>query len=392
MKKTFMLAALPGILASAAHAQSSVSLYGLIDAGITYTNNVKGHANWQETSGSVNSSRWGLRGKEDLGAGLSAIFTLEGGYSTNNGTLGQGGREFGRQAFVGLADSRFGQVTLGRQYDSMVDYVEPLGLAGQQYGGTFASHPFDNDNLDNSFRLNNSIKYESRDFGGLKFGGTYAFSNTAGQFSNNRAYSAGATYKRGGLTLAAAYLELNKSLSGTTPAAALASVNSAGAVTGDNTLLAGRQQTWGAGVNYSIGPATAGFIYSQTNLTQGFGVNPSTAGQTVSFGGNSAHFQNFELNGHYTLTQALSLAGGYTYTQANFGSAAQPKWGQLNMQAAYYLSKLTTVYLQGEYQHMMNRDGVNGQIIGAMINNTSGGGASSTANQVAVTAGIRHRF
>ncbi|GAB7523239.1 hypothetical protein PBS_22230 [Paraburkholderia sp. 2C] len=127
-------------------------------------------------------------------------------------------------------------------------------------------------------------------------------------------------------------------------------------------------------------------------MTQGFGVNPTTAGQTISFGGNSVHFQNFELNGHYALTPVVSLASSYTYTQANFGAGSEPKWGQVNLQAAYYLSKLTTVYLQGEYQHMMNREGLNGQTIRAMINNTASGGASSTGNQVAVTAGLRVRF
>jgi GBP family porin len=393
MKKTLLLVSLSGAFATVAHAQSSVTLYGLIDAGITYTNNVKGHSNWQETSGAVNSSRWGLHGAEDLGGGLKAIFTLENGFSTNNGTLGQGGREFGRQAFVGLDSDRFGKVTLGRQYDMMVDYVEPLALSGQQYGGTYVTHPFDNDNLDNTFRLNNSVKYESPSYAGLKFAVLYAFSNTAGQFTNNRAYSAGVTYKYRDLTLAAAYLQLNNNLSGTTSAAALSSVNSAGAVSGDNTLLAGRQQTWGAGANYAFGPAVIGFVYSQTNLTQGFGVNPTTAGQTISFDGNNVHFQNFELNGHYSLTRAISFASSYTYTQANFGSGSQPKWGQINLQAAYYFSKRMTVYLQGEYQHMMNREGLNGQNIGAMINNTSsGGGASATSNQVAVTAGMRFHF
>jgi len=63
MKKTLMVAALTGVFATAAQAQSSVTLYGLIDAGITYTNNQRtsstsGHSSWQETSGSVNGSRW----------------------------------------------------------------------------------------------------------------------------------------------------------------------------------------------------------------------------------------------------------------------------------------------------------------------------------------------
>ncbi len=104
------------------------------------------------TSGSVNGSRWGLRGSEDLGGGLKAIFTLENGFGINDGTLKQGGRLFGRQAFVGLSSDQFGAVTLGRQYDSMVDYVGPLALTGTQYGGTQFAHPFDNDNLNNSFR------------------------------------------------------------------------------------------------------------------------------------------------------------------------------------------------------------------------------------------------
>lgn len=147
MNKTLIVAALAGIPAIAAHAQSSVTLYGLIDAGITYTNNQGGHSAWQETSGSINGSRWGLRGTEDLGGGLKAIFTLENGFGINNGTLKQNGREFGRQAFVGLAHDGFGSLTLGRQYDSVVDYLGPLSLTGTQYGGTEFAHPFDNDNL-----------------------------------------------------------------------------------------------------------------------------------------------------------------------------------------------------------------------------------------------------
>ena len=171
MKKTLIAAALTGVFATAAHAQSSVTLYGLIDAGITYTNNQGGHSSWSETSGSVNGSRWGLRGNEDLGGGLKAIFVLENGFGINNGTLKQNGREFGRQAFVGLGHTQFGSVTLGRQYDSVVDFIGPLSLTGTQYGGTQFAHPFDNDNLNNSFRVNNSVKYTSVNWNGLKFGG-----------------------------------------------------------------------------------------------------------------------------------------------------------------------------------------------------------------------------
>jgi GBP family porin len=382
MKKTLMVAALTGVFATAAHAQSSVTLYGLIDAGITYTNNQGGHSNWQETSGSVNGSRWGLRGSEDLGGGLKAIFTLENGFNIANGNLGQNSREFGRQAFVGLASDQFGSVTLGRQYDSAVDYLGPLALTGTGYGGTQFAHPFDNDNLDNSFRVNNSIKFQSANYSGFKFGGLYGFSNDAGEFSNNRAYSVGASYNYGGLNVAAAYLQLNNDLG-----AKGALSNTSGAVNGDNTLLAGRQRTFGAGLNYTFGPATAGFVYTQTNLNNFAGISSGASGVT---GGllfpnvTSGHFQNFEVNGRYQITPAISVAGAYTYTQSSI-EGTNPKWNQFSLQTAYALSKRTDVYLQGEYQHVSQ----DGSGLNADINSLA---ASGNNNQVAVTAGLRHRF
>jgi GBP family porin len=378
MKKNLMAVALLGVLASAAHAQSSVTLYGLIDVGITYTNSQLtshgGHSNWQETSGAVDGSRWGLRGAEDLGGGLKAIFTLENGFNVNNGTLGQGGREFGRQAFVGLSSIDYGSVTLGRQYDSMVDYVGPLALTGTQYGGTHFAHPFNNDNLNNnSFSINNSIKYQSVNYAGFRFGGLYGFSNAAGAFANNRAYSVGMSYSWGPLNLAAGYLHLNN---GATSQAA-ANFNSNGAVTDGQTLVAARQQTWGAGANYAFGPAIVGFVYTQTNLTQIF--------QT----GLSTHIQNFEGNIRYNLTSALNVAGAYTYSRAggNAGSGS-PHWNQVGLQTDYNLSKRTDVYLQSVYQSVStSRNTVLGV---AFINGLSA--PSSTNNQVEVTAGLRHRF
>ncbi|TAM52465.1 MAG: porin [Paraburkholderia sp.] len=381
MKKTLLVGALTGAFATMAHAQSSVTLYGLIDAGITYTNNQGGHSNWQQSTGSVNGSRWGLRGSEDLGGGLKAIFTLENGFGINNGTLKQSGREFGRQAWVGLQSNQFGSVTLGRQYDDVVQYLGPLALTGTQYGGTYFAHPFDNDNLDYSFRINNSVHFQSANYGGFKLGALYGFSNTAGQFSNNRAYSIGASYTWNGLNVAAAYMQLNNDTNALAQTAA-----SPGAVTGDATFVAGRQRTWGAGLNYTFGPATAGFVFTQTRLDNALGVNAGSAGTsgTLALPGGGARFNNYELNARYALTPAISLAGAYTYTDSTIGSV-HPSWNQFNLLADYALSKRTDVYLGGEFQHVVNK----GTGIGAVINGLN---MSSTDKQVAVTAGLRHRF
>jgi GBP family porin len=381
MKKTLLVGALAGAFATMAHAQSSVTLYGLIDAGITYTNNSGGAKSWQQSTGAVNGSRWGLRGAEDLGGGLKAIFTLENGFGINNGTLKQNGREFGRQAFVGLSSDQFGSVTLGRQYDDVVQYLGPLALTGTQYGGTYFAHPFDNDNLDNSFRINNSVHFQSANYGGFKIGALYGFSNTAGQFSNNRTVSVGASYNWMGLNVAAAYLQIDNDLNALNQA-----VTSPGSVAGDATFAASRQRTWGAGLNYTFGPATAGFVFTQTHLNDALGINAANAGTaaTVALPGGTARFNNYEVNARYALTPAVSLAGAYTYTTGSIGGV-NPKWNQFNLQADYALSKRTDVYVEGIYQLAINK----GLPLNADINGLA---ASSNNKQVAATVGLRHRF
>ena len=378
-------------LAGTAQAQSSVTLYGLIDAGITYSNSQinttgSGHSNWELKSGPVQYSRWGLRGAEDLGAGLKAIFNLESGFNLNNGQYTSSNRIFNRQAYVGLSSRDYGVLTFGRQTDDMVDFVAPLSLTGTEYGGTHFAHPFDIDNLNDSFQINNAVKYQSPDFAGFKLGALYGFSNQSGGFSNNRAYSLGISYLWGPLNFGAGFLQLNSD------AATPGQLNANGAVT-DTTgssligaltttavplgALSSRQQTWGAGVNYAFGPAVAGFVYTQTNLTQLF--------QT----GLSTHVQNFEGNLRYALTPAVELSAAYTYSRAGgLAGAGNPHWNQVSAMAGYSFSRRTDVYVQGVWQGVSASS--NSPLGVAWINGLTA--PSSTSNQVEATVGLRHRF
>jgi predicted porin len=113
---TIAIAMAAGFGAAGAHAQSQVTVYGIVDVALAHMNNADaaGHGVTREPSltGSL-PSRIGFRGTEDLGGGLSAVFTLESGYNPDVGTLGQGGRLFGRQAWVGLRGT-WGTLQLGR--------------------------------------------------------------------------------------------------------------------------------------------------------------------------------------------------------------------------------------------------------------------------------------
>ncbi|PMS14394.1 porin [Trinickia dabaoshanensis] len=383
MKKTLVVAAVSASFAVAAHAQSSVTLYGVIDAGITYTSNAGGKSNWQQTSGGIDQTRFGLRGSEDLGNGLKAIFNLESGFNLNNGRYANSGSEFNRQSYVGLS-SNYGTVTLGKQYDAEQDFLAPLSATGS-WGGTSFAHFANLDNLNSNYgtSVNNSIKFTSTNYAGFTFGGTYGFSNQAGAFANNREYSIGAAYQYQGLRVGAAYAQQNNPLAGNSGASdgsalgAFAGGFVGGLTNGAVTSIGNfRQRTYGVGANYAFGPAQVGAVWTQARLDNG----------QIPL---SIHQNNYEINAKYNLTPALGLGVAYTFTDQNesiFGAEASQRYHQVGVQADYALSKRTDVYAQVAYQHANGTGGV------AAIYNGTFSGVSTSDNQTAATVGLRHRF
>lgn len=384
-KQVFALAvsaAVSATFAVSASAQTSVTLYGVLDEGINYTNNVgRGHV-YELASGYAQGSRWGLKGAEELGGGLKAIFQLENGFDVSSGRFNQGGRMFGRQAFVGLSHDRFGTLTFGRQYDSVVDYLAQTTANGNWAGSLF-SHPYDNDNTDNTFRLDNAVKYTSPSLSGFQFGGVYSFSNDT-NFANNRAYSFGGQYVYGGLLVAAAYLQADNPGNGAN-----------GAITAnDASFIAARMRVFGGGIAYTFGPATAGFVYTNSNYLDptgnGYlGVTPLAPPGVLL---NSLKYQNFELNGKYQISPMLFVGAQYVYTMETYDASTggvKPRIHSFGLMADYNLSKRTDVYIQGEYQQ------VTGDSTYSILDEAYTPGTqapSSTSKQVVVRAAIRHKF
>ena len=373
-QKTLAAAAVTGLFSAAAFAQSSVTLYGSLDAGIGYVNKVGGQALWAQTSGALSNTYFGLRGSEDLGGGNRAIFKLESGFTLGSGKFGgwlnDSDGMFNRQAYVGLSNDAYGTLTLGRQYDSGVDYLGPLSLSGK--GVNLAAHPFNNDNVNGQYAISNAVKYESPNYAGLHFGGMYGFSNSTG-FADGRQWSVGVGYENGPFKLAAAYNQLNNTGEG--------ALRNTASLDGD-VLYAKVQRTFGAGVNYTYGPATGGLLWTHTKL-QGLG---AVAGLAVD----GARFDNIEANVVYGLTPAIALVGSYVFTYGNVNDTAL-RWHSATLGADYSLSKRTDIYLAGVYQHATGDSGVGyggygGTNIAGMLP------ASGTQNQVGVVTGLRVKF
>ncbi|NYH98915.1 porin [Cupriavidus plantarum] len=362
-------------------AQGSVTLYGVIDEGINYTNNVGGHSQVAMASGFPHGSRWGLKGSEDLGGGTQALFLLENGFDVDNGRAYQGGALFGRQAYMGLNDERWGAVTLGRQYDSVVDYLAQT-TAGGSWGGYMFAHPYDNDNLINTFRINNAVKYTSPAIGGLKFGGLYGFSEDT-KFSNNRVFSGGAQYAKGGLTLAAAYLQADR------PSATSFGALNNGA---DQNLPGSKLRIWGAGGTYEMGRFQLGVSYAQTDVSDPR--SSAYVGDIVAASGTltALRFQNVEANIKYQPSRSYWFGAMYAYTRATFDATSgrrHPVYHSVGLMADYLFSKRTDVYLQTVYQH------VAGDKTDSVLDAAYVAGAANVASgpdQVMVRVGVRHFF
>jgi predicted porin len=376
-------------VAGMVHAQSSVTLYGVIDEGINYTNNAHTAAG---TKGSqlaladnqVYGSRFGLKGSEDLGGGYKAIFQLENGFHPSSGNLGQGGRLFGRQAYVGLSSNRFGTLTLGRQYDPTVDMFSDLTASGG-WEGNFGAAPFDNDNADWDFRVDNSVKYVTPTYNGLSGEFMYGFSNTAGGLADNRLYSAAAQYRNGGLTAAVAYMKIDNP-----------GLGSNGAVSANETVFTGSsQQDIDAGVNYKLANVLVGLTYSHTSIDSPTANSYLTLPIAPANGGTwtSWKFDNFGINGQYFFQPNLWLGAAYTYTLGNLDTTLgnySPKWHTASLMLDYDLSHRTSLYMQCAYQHVASA-GTGTQFDNAQVF-VGSADPSTSANQLVYRVGMVHKF
>ncbi|CAB3806930.1 porin [Paraburkholderia fynbosensis] len=374
MKKSIVVAAIAASCAGPVFAQSSVTLYGIIDAGLNFVNNDGGKQLYQFQS-AVSGSRWGLKGSEDLGGGTSAIFQLENGFSPFTGKLGQGGLFFGRQAYVGLSNNRFGTLTLGRQYDPLVDLVGPQTF-NQHYGALF-SHVNDIDNSDDAFRVSNAVKYVSPSWNGLIAEGMYAFGGVAGQFRQNSTISGGVKYAGQSLTVGAAYFYARD------PATQFPDGNFQPNTTNLNVSTTGvfgyvgnpsNMQTVGISASYNIGAAQFGGAFTNARFDDANGVK-----------GNTVWFNNYEIWGQYFFTPAMVAGLGYNYSNGHVDATdAKPHYHQLNAVADYFLSKRTDVYLLGVFQQAGG--GAYANIYQVFT------GQSTTNRQFLLRVGMRHRF
>jgi predicted porin len=208
MKMKLIAASLLCSIATFAHAQSSVQLYGRLDGGFQFINNLQdgngGTASrWSAQSGDYGTSLFGLRGYEDLGQGLHAVFNLEGGFQLTNGYNNNGsGSIFDRRALVGFNSRSLGQLTIGRNLfisNGVWDF-DPF----QQQAFSSASLVRGR----NWPQASNTVNYQSPNWYGFDVAGQYAFSNVVGQFNSGRGMGAQLTYTQDRFQLRALYDEI----------------------------------------------------------------------------------------------------------------------------------------------------------------------------------------
>ncbi|WP_081060555.1 porin [Burkholderia territorii] len=391
LKAAVALGLIAGAVPLAAHAQSKVTLYGIVDEGLMYQSNVGGASGGKkvflDSLSGINGSRWGLTGTEDLGGGLNAIFTMESGVNINNGAFGQGGTAFGRQAFVGLNDQRLGSLTLGRQYDMVFYFGQPYTTGGA-IGSVIFGHPGDLDNTSNSVRVNNSVRYMSPNYHGVTFGAEYSVGGVAGNTTANSGYSVGASYTNGPLSFGGAF-EYFKNPTSVTAGSGFFTDNASGASQLANSLNSGYKsasayQVAIAGVGYTVGPVA--FYTSYSNIQY--------ANLGNSFMGGTARFNNVDVTVRYMYSPFLIFGAGYDYlsgkgvTRADGRVVGNQHYNQVDLMADYLISKRTDVYLGVAWQRASGTSST-GEAAVADITNL---GDSSNNHQILVRAALRHKF
>lgn len=372
-KNLFALAALAAI-AGTAQAQSSVTLYGTIDASLQYISNANAanqDINVAYADSAVSSSVWGLRGSEDLGGGMKATFHAESDLQSNNGGLNQNGL-FRRAANVGLG-GKYGQVDLGLKANPlMATHNALMPVAGNSVA---ASAAYAVDYKDDYTK--NAITYTSPRVSGLVAQAQVGLGNTVGDNGGGNVY-AGSLVFTGvqNLTIRAAIQRRIKASS-----VSAANAKSASSTEGNSnmffTAADGDKTSYLAGASYKWNNVTlAGAWLHNTKST--------TAATPVTTTINAAQF-----GVGYQATPTILV--GASYAVSTLDSSL------INLQARYSLSKRSTLYAQlgvanngrgGQFSPLFTNTGLQPS---ADISTWNSKGVTNT-NQTAFGLGMIHTF
>jgi predicted porin len=400
MKKVIATSAL-GLVALGAHAQNSVTLYGLVDTGIGYQSSqtslgstTGGRSAVKMINGVWAGSRFGLKGSEDLGGGTKTIFQLEEGFNSTTGAESTSGLAFSRQAYVGLSDPTYGTLTAGRQYPSYYTLLSPYSPT-TWLTGYYGAHPGDLDSLDTLYRGNNSLVYTSPSMHGLTVSGTYALGGVPGSFNSGSTWSVAAQYLNGPFGIATGFQRLNNSTPGGGAWGANSTASNAGSQPGVSAINNGYQT---AQAQQRVA-ATGGYAFNaQWDISVSYSNVQYIPGINSKFL-NSAIFNTGGAVLHFKPVTPLDLAAGYSYTRATEanGISSSARYQQFNLSQFYSLSKRTGLYALEAYQR------ASGQTLGSaggssIINATADIGdgmnsaPSSSRSQFAAGVGIITKF
>jgi predicted porin len=321
MKKSLLAVALLGTF-GVASAQSSVTVYGTLDAGVGYTNgaNANGVVTGVE-SGQESYSRIGFKGTEDLGGGLKALFVLEQAISLDNGTTTNtypagtqtGTGMFSSQAYVGLGSDVYGTVKLGRQFSPLYNSY----LAIDPFKNGFAANInnfFGTDKLNNSNyeRMSNAVTYSTADnLGGFNASVAYGFGEVAGETSAQSQVGVSLGYANGPVTVSYAFHQANNNTAAITNAA--------------------KFTTNFIGAAYDFGMVKVHAAYDQNKLSDdSFKTEDYMVGVTVPFGSHAvfadythkdnkivanADADQYAIGYTYNLSKRTNLYTAYTYVK-----------------------------------------------------------------------------
>lgn len=355
--------------APAAFAQSSVTIYGVVDVYTAYQKSTVGGKDtslWAMGNNGQMTSRLGFKGVEDLGGGYRASFNLETGFDPSTGGLQNSYRYFDRQSWVGLGGG-FGEVRVGRQNSVMFLYSGNMDAFGAAtYGSAY-------NNFANWLaRVDNDISYISPKFANTTLELHYSVGERAGSTAGNAVYQIGMQTQQGPVYVGSAYLNANNA-------------------TNTNSV---KQFMLGGNVDYGSGKVYLAFFRTNEVISATTGnvfTNPAgkydPAGAVV---GNTAgdYHNTYSLSADYRINAQTTVGagGGFVKDASRYNNNAR----QFSLIVNYDLSKRTRLYAVAS--RLINQNTAAYRMTGASFTASQALSPDAGASETGVQLGIRHTF